>query len=136
LWDHDKDALAAADKIKRVVLCTGKVYYDLLEARRERKIDDVMLLRVEQLYPFPHDVLVKELAQYVNADIVWCQEEHENFGYWNFVDRRIEKVLKEIKHKAGRPEYVGREEAASPATGSLKKHNLQQAKLIDEALTI
>ena len=136
LWDHDKDALAAADKIKRVVLCTGKVYYDLLEARRERKIDDVMLLRVEQLYPFPHDVLVKELAQYVNADIVWCQEEHENFGYWNFVDRRIEKVLKEIKHKAGRPEYVGREEAASPATGSLKKHNMQQAKLIDEALTI
>ena len=135
-WDDDKDKLAKADKIKRVVLCTGKVYYDLLQSRRERKIDDVMLLRVEQLYPFPHDVLVEELAQYPNAEIIWCQEEHENFGYWNFVDRRIEKALVEAKHKAARPVYVGREEAASPATGSLKKHNAQQAKLIDEALSV
>ena len=136
LWDDDKDNLAAADKIKRVVLCTGKVYYDLLQSRRERKIDDVMLLRVEQLYPFPHDVLVEELAQYPNAEIIWCQEEHENFGYWNFVDRRIEKALVEAKHKAARPVYVGRAEAASPATGSLKKHNAQQEKLIDEALSV
>ncbi len=136
LWDDDKDALAKPKDIKRVVLCTGKVYYDLLQERRERKIDNVVLLRVEQLYPFPHDVLVKELSQYPNAQIVWCQEEHENFGYWNFVDRRIEKVLVEAKHKAGRPVYIGREEAASPATGSLKVHNAQQEKLVDEALKV
>ena len=136
LWDHDKDKLVKADKIKRVVLCTGKVYYDLLQERRERKIDDIILLRVEQLYPFPHDVLKEELSQYPNAEIVWCQEEHENMGSWHFVDRRIENVLKDIKHKAGRPVYIGREPAASPATGSLKKHNAQQAKLVDEALSL
>ncbi len=136
LWDHDKDKLVKADKIKRVVLCSGKVYYDLLQERRERKIDNVMLMRVEQLYPFPHDVLKEELSQYPNAEIVWCQEEHENMGAWNFVDRRIEGVLKDIKHKVDRPVYVGREPAASPATGSLKKHNAQQAKLVDEALSL
>jgi 2-oxoglutarate dehydrogenase E1 component len=95
-----------------------------------------MLMRIEQLYPFPHDVLTEELAQYPNADIVWCQEEHENMGSWHFVDRRIEGVLTDIKHKAARPRYIGRVPAASPATGSLKKHNEQQAKLVDEALSL
>jgi len=136
LWDDDRDALATPEKIKRVVLCTGKVYYDLLEERRNRKIDDVMLMRLEQLYPFPHDVLVEELAQYPNAEIVWCQEEHQNFGYWNFVDRLIEGALRDAKHKAGRPVYIGRNEAASPATGSLRVHNIQQEKLVDEALSL
>jgi len=70
------------------------------------------------------------------AEIIWCQEEHQNFGYWNFVDRRIEDALRECKHKAGRPVYVGRDEAASPATGSLKIHNQQQEKLVDEALSL
>lgn len=129
--------LKAPSKIKRVVLCTGKVYYDLYQEREERGIDDITFIRLEQLYPFPHDVLVKEtLKQFPNADIVWCQEEPMNMGYWTFVDRRIEAVLTELNHKAGRPKYIGRPAAASPATGLLKRHNAEQAKLIDEALTV
>ncbi|MAS87354.1 MAG: 2-oxoglutarate dehydrogenase E1 component [Micavibrio sp.] len=136
LWDDDQKDLAKKPKdIKRVILCTGKVYYDLLQERRERKLKNVLILRLEQLYPFPHQALIDELKPFVNADIVWCQEEPENMGSWFFVDRRIEKVLTELKHKAGRPKYVGRKEAASPATGFLKVHNAEQAKLVDEALS-
>jgi len=136
LWDDDRDNLAAGDKIKRVVLCSGKVYYDLLQERRERKLDDVMIMRLEQLYPFPSKALQEELSQYPNAEIIWCQEEPKNMGAWSFVEPFIEEVLIETKHKSGRAKYVGRDAAASPATGLLKKHNEQQAKLIDEALTL
>lgn len=136
LWDNDRDMLAKPKDIKRIVLCTGKVYYDLLAERRERKIDNVMILRVEQLYPFPHKTLAEELKQYPNADIVWCQEEPQNQGYWHFVDRRIEAVLAEIKHKSPRPRFVGRIPAAAPATGLLARHQAEQAKLIGEALTV
>jgi len=136
LWDHDQEELAKPKDIKRVVLCTGKVYYDLLQERRDRKINDIMLMRVEQLYPFPDDVLAEELAKYPNAEVVWCQEEHKNMGAWTFIDPRIEEVLKNSKHKAERASYVGREEAASPATGSLKVHNEQQAKLVEKKETL
>ncbi len=136
LWDHDRDTLAKPKDIKRVVLCTGKVYYDLLQERRDRKIDNIMLIRVEQLYPFPHKSLAEELKQYPNAEVIWCQEEPQNQGYWHFVDRRIEAVLTEIKHKAGRPRYVGRIDAAAPATGLLARHQAEQAKLVGEALTL
>jgi len=136
LWDTDRDTLAKPKDIKRVVLCTGKVYYDLLQARRDRKIDNVMLLRLEQLYPFPHKILVEELKQYPNAEIVWCQEEPQNQGYWHFVDRRIEGSLLEAKHKSVRPRYVGRIDAAAPATGLLARHQAEQAKLVDEALSL
>ena len=125
-----------ADKIKRVILCTGKVYYDLLAERRERGIDDIRILRLEQLYPFPSIALGEELAVNKNADIVWCQEEPENQGAWHFVDRRIENVLTNIKHKAGRPKYVGRVAAAAPATGLMSRHVEEQAKLVDEALSV
>src|SRR5262249_8024058 len=117
LWDDDKDTLAPAKKIRRVILCTGKVYYDLLQERRERKINDIMILRVQQLYPFPLGELAEELGQYSNADVVWCQEEPENQGYWSFVDRRIEEALKAADHKAKRPKFVGRAPMAAPATG-------------------
>ena len=136
LWDDDKDKLAKPEKIKRVVLCTGKVYYDLLAERREREINDIRILRLEQLYPFPGIALAEELADNKNADVVWCQEEPENQGYWSFVDRRIENVLTKLGHKAGRPKYVGREAAAAPATGLMKRHQAEQAKLIDEALAV
>jgi len=136
LWDTDRETLAKPADIKRVVLCTGKVYYDLLQERRERKIDNVMIMRVEQLYPFPHKTLVEELRPYTNAEIIWCQEEPQNQGYWHFVDRRIEAVLQELKHKAVRPRYVGRIEAAAPATGLLARHQAEQAKLVDEALKV
>ncbi|TAH36155.1 MAG: 2-oxoglutarate dehydrogenase E1 component [Alphaproteobacteria bacterium] len=123
-----------AAKCKRVVLCSGKVYYDLLEARTAKGIKDVALIRVEQYYPYPDAELQAVLKPYKNADIIWCQEEPENMGAWNFLDRRIEGTLTAIKHKAGRPVYVGRPAAASPATGSYKRHNEEQAKLVKEAL--
>lgn len=136
LWDHDRDDLAKPEDIKRVVLCSGKVYYDLLQERRDRKIKNVMIMRVEQLYPFPSDVLVEDLKPYKNADIVWCQEEPKNMGSWFFVEPEIEAVLGKLNHKAGRASYAGRAAAASPATGSLKTHNAEQAKLVDEALSL
>lgn len=136
LWDDDQDKLAKPDKIKRVVLCTGKVYYDLLQERRERGIKDVLILRVEQLYPFPHAALIKELEAFKNADIVWCQEEPKNQGYWFFVEPLIEDVLADMKHKAGRASYAGRPAAAAPATGLARRHAEQQASLIDDALSV
>jgi 2-oxoglutarate dehydrogenase E1 component len=136
LWDDDHADLVKPDKMKRVVLCTGKVYYDLLQERRERGIKDVTILRLEQLYPFPMNVLADELAQYKNADIVWCQEEPKNQGYWDFVNPRIEATLGRVEHKAGRPQYIGRKSAAAPATGLLSRHLAEQAKLVDEALTV
>ncbi|MBN8521827.1 MAG: 2-oxoglutarate dehydrogenase E1 component [Alphaproteobacteria bacterium] len=136
LWDTDRDTLAPGKNIKRVVLCTGKVYYDLLQARRDRNLKDVMIVRVEQLYPFPALSLAQELKEYPNAEVVWCQEEPQNMGYWTFVEPRIEKVLTDIKHKSSRARYIGRVEAASPATGYLKRHNEEQAKLVDEALKV
>ncbi len=122
--------------IKRVVLCSGKVYYDLLEAREKRGVKNIALVRLEQFYPFPEKPLADELKKYPNAQIIWCQEEPENQGAWLFLDRRIEGVLKGIKHKAGRPSYVGRPEAAAPATGSLKTHNKEQEALLTAALTL
>ncbi|UFN48041.1 2-oxoglutarate dehydrogenase E1 component [Roseomonas sp. OT10] len=128
------DAIGPEEKVKRVVLCTGKVYYDLLQARREAKLEDVAIVRVEQLYPFPEKTLPQVLAPYRNAEVIWCQEEPENMGAWNFVDRRIEKVLKGLDIKAKRPEYAGRVAAASPATGSAKAHAQQQQALVNQAL--
>ncbi|HEY0837289.1 MAG TPA: 2-oxoglutarate dehydrogenase E1 component [Azospirillum sp.] len=128
--------LVAGDKVRRVVVCTGKVYYDLLQERMARNVKDVALVRVEQMYPFPAASLAKEFAKYPNADVVWCQEEPENQGAWHFIDRRIEACLGSIDHKAKRPVYAGRAASAAPATGLLKRHNQEQAKLIDDALTV
>ncbi len=128
------DKLVDDSKIKRVVLCSGKVYYDLLEARRAAKLDTTALVRLEQFYPFPHNSLVAQLSRYKNAEVIWCQEEPQNMGAWTFVDRRIEGVLTAIKHKSARPVYAGRVEAASPATGSYKRHEIEQAALVKQAL--
>ncbi len=130
------DAIAAPAKVKRVVLCTGKVYYDLLEARRARGIKDVAIVRIEQLYPFPVISLPKALAPYKNAEVVWCQEEPKNNGAWYHVDRRIEEVLEPLGIKAKRPRLVSRKAAASPATGLAKVHAAEQAALVEEALTV
>jgi len=132
----ETDALAADDKIRRVVLCSGKVYYDLYAERAERGLDDVALVRVEQLYPFPARSLTAELARYPNAEIVWCQEEPGNMGAWSYIDRRIEGLLTELGGAARRPIYVGRKEAASPATGLAKRHAKEQHKLVEDALTV
>ncbi len=132
----ETDQLADAAKIRRVVLCSGKVYFDLVAERRKRKIDDIAILRIEQLYPFPFSRLGVRLGQYPNAEVVWCQEEPENMGAWHFIDRRIERALGGIDVKSKRPVYVGRPEAASPATGSARTHLKEQADLVNRALTI
>lgn len=128
------DDLGADNKVRRVVICSGKVYYDLLAERREKGIKDVAILRLEQLYPFPEAALAAELKRYPEADIVWCQEETENGGAWHFADRRIEAALVAAGHKAGRPQYVGRAAAASPATGLARIHAAEQADLVERAL--
>jgi len=141
LWDdaqygNSDTELVADDKIKRVVLCSGKVYFDLLEERDERGIDDVYLMRIEQFYPFPAQSMVKEMERFTNADVVWCQEEPKNQGAWSFIEPNIEWVLTRIKAKQSRPIYAGRPAAASPATGLAATHKTQQKALVDAALTI
>jgi 2-oxoglutarate dehydrogenase E1 component len=126
----------ADKKIKRVVMCSGKVYFDLLEERDSRGIDDIYLLRVEQFYPFPAISLVKELERFKGAEMIWCQEEPKNQGAWTFIEPNIEWVLNRINAKHKRPVYVGRATSASPATGLASQHKAQQAALVNEALTI
>jgi 2-oxoglutarate dehydrogenase E1 component len=130
------DKLVDNKKVKKLVLCTGKVYYDLLEARRENEVDDVALVRVEQLYPFPETSLTPEIKKYSNAEVVWVQEEPENMGAWTYMDRRIEKVLLDCKVKSKRPQVISRDSAAATACGYMKVHKYQQEKLINEALGI
>ncbi len=132
----ETDQLADPAKVRRVVLCSGKVYFDLVAERRKRKIDDIAILRIEQLYPFPFSRLGVRLSHYPNAEVVWCQEEPENMGAWHFIDRRIERALSGANVKAKRPVYIGRAEAASPATGSARTHLKEQADLVDRALTV
>ncbi|HZL58943.1 MAG TPA: 2-oxoglutarate dehydrogenase E1 component [Stellaceae bacterium] len=131
---EETDKLADDAKIRRVLLCSGKVYLDLRRARRERKIDDIAILRLEQLYPFPAKTVADELRRYPNAEIAWVQEEPENMGAWSFVDRRIEKALSSVDIKGKRARYVGRPEAAATATGLLKRHLAEQAHIVDAAL--
>ncbi len=128
------DAIAPEEEVRRVVLCTGKVYYDLLAERRERGLRDVALIRVEQLHPFPAQSLGRALAPYRRAEVIWCQEEPANMGAWSFMDRRIETVLAGLDNAAKRPAYAGRDAAASPATGLAKVHQQQQDALVRQAL--
>lgn len=121
-------------KVKKLVLCSGKVYYDLFEARESKKIEDVAIIRLEQLYPFPTKELKEELKKYKNAEVIWCQEEPKNMGAWKFVEDLIEEALVDSKHKFSRPKYVGRIASCSPATGYMSYHIQEQTALIDEAL--
>jgi 2-oxoglutarate dehydrogenase E1 component len=124
-----------ADKdIRRVVMCSGKVYYDLFEEREKRKASDVYLLRIEQLYPFPVASLMKELARFPAADMVWCQEEPRNMGGWTFVEWNIEKTLERLPEVAQkRPRYVGRPATASTSAGTMERHNKELAAFMDAA---
>jgi 2-oxoglutarate dehydrogenase E1 component len=140
-WDdaekgNSDTKLVADKKIKRVVMCSGKVYFDLLEERDARGIDDIYILRIEQFYPFPAISLVKELERFKGAEMIWCQEEPKNQGAWTFIEPNIEWVLNRIKAKHNRPVYVGRATSASPATGLASQHKAQQDALVNEALTI
>jgi len=143
LWDHAESEetgylkLKSDDKIKRVVLCSGKVYYDLLDEREKRELDDTYLLRVEQLYPVPVQALSLELKRFKNVEsIVWCQEEPRNMGSWSHIHEPLEEVLVDLKMPVTRPAYAGRKASAATATGLAVKHAAEQAALIEEALTL
>ncbi|MEM0988285.1 MAG: 2-oxoglutarate dehydrogenase E1 component [Pseudomonadota bacterium] len=133
-FDSDSFNLKPDNEIKRVVICSGKVYFDLKEARDSAGRDDVYLLRIEQFYPFPALSLTRELARFSNAEMIWCQEEPKNQGPWSFVEPNIEWVLTRIGAKSSRPEYAGRPASASPATGLASKHKAEQQALIEAAL--
>ena len=117
------------ERIRRVLICAGKVYYTLLEAREDSAFDDVALLRLEQIHPFPFARLRELLASYATGDVIWVQEEPWNMGAWAFVQDRLRRALP----KNGRLRYVGRREAASPATGSYRLHEQEQAEFVREA---
>ncbi|MFZ2155986.1 MAG: 2-oxoglutarate dehydrogenase E1 component [Bradyrhizobium sp.] len=130
----EKIKLVPDDKIRRVVLCSGKVYYDLYEEREKRGIDDVYLMRVEQLYPVPLKALVQELGRFKSAELVWCQEEPRNMGAWHFIEPYLEWVLNQIHAPHKRPRYAGRAAAAATAPGVMSKHLAQLKAFLDEAL--
>jgi 2-oxoglutarate dehydrogenase E1 component len=140
LWDDaqmlqdEKIKLVPDAGIRRVVLCSGKVYFDLYEEREKRGIDDVYLLRVEQLYPFPTKALMMELSRFKQAQIVWCQEEPRNMGAWVFVDIFLEWVLNQIGATSRRAHYAGRPASASTAVGQASLHQAQLKKFLEEAL--
>jgi 2-oxoglutarate dehydrogenase E1 component len=124
------------NKIKKVIICSGKVYFDLLEGREKIKNKKVYLIRIEQLYPFPVKTLAKELKKFKkNAEFFWCQEEPKNMGAWNTTRNYIQWTLDHIKAENREVKYIGRKPAASPATGYLKKHLAQQKEIIEKVLS-
>lgn len=125
--------LCSDNKIKRVIICSGKVYYDLFEAREKLQRNDVYILRVEQLYPYPEHAMNKELKRFSNAEFVWCQEEPKNMGAWSFINPLIDETIISINSKQDRIRYIGRPSAASTATGIAAKHKREQQSIIDNA---
>lgn len=140
LWDDAEYkkgstlALKADKDIKRVIICSGKVYYDLFEAREARGRDDIYILRVEQLYPFPAKSLINELSRFKGAEFVWCQEEPKNMGGWSFMEPNIEWVLDKIGAKNKRARYAGRPASASTAAGLMSKHTRELENFLKDAL--
>ena len=132
---YEDNPPSKAKDAKQLVLCSGKVFYDLQEEREKKGIKDVHLLRLEQLYPFPADALAEELEKYKHCDLVWCQEEPRNMGAWMFVENFIEDIAESVGLKSPRPRYAGRPSAASPATGLAARHAREQSELIEDALT-
>jgi 2-oxoglutarate dehydrogenase E1 component len=121
--------------VKRLVLCSGKLAYELMEARDKAGERNTSVVRIEQLYPFPDEPLVVRLQRMTNLEeVVWAQEEPKNQGYWSFVEHRIERCLAEASVRPQRPVYAGRCASASTATGLAKRHAAEQAALIAEAL--
>src|SRR5476651_1008028 len=139
LWDDaqllpdEKIKLVPDEKIRRVVMCSGKVYFDLYEEREKRGINDIYLLRIEQLYPFPTKAVAQELFRFAHAEMVWRQEEPRNMGAWHFAEHYIEWALNQIEAKHRRPRYATRPASASTAVGLASKHQAQLKQLLDEA---
>jgi 2-oxoglutarate dehydrogenase E1 component len=140
LWDDAQRAngmtsveLKPDDQIRRVILCSGKVYYDLLDDREKKGVDDVYILRLEQFYPWPMKSISTELARFKNAELIWCQEEPKNMGGWTFVDPWLELSLAKLKIKAKRARYVGRPASASTAAGLMTRHLKELETFLGEA---
>ena len=123
------------NKIKKVVMCSGKIYFDLIDAREKIKQDQIVFLRIEQLYPFPVKHLGRILKKYVNAEFYWCQEEPKNMGAWNTTRFYIDRTLEIIHMKDKKVKYIGRNAAASPATGNLKKHLAEQKEILEKVFS-
>ena len=122
-----------AEKVKRIVICSGKIYYELLEARRLNRIYDIAILRIEQIYPFPGEQLDELLALYINTnELIWCQEEPKNQGAWDFSKLRIPAFI----NKRWQLGYAGREPSSAPAVGSVKLHAKEQQAIINSALAL
>jgi 2-oxoglutarate dehydrogenase E1 component len=124
------------EEARQLVLCSGKVYYDLAAEREARGANDVHLLRIEQLYPFPADALAELLEPYRHCHLVWCQEEPRNMGAWEFIEDLIREVAVEAGCKHPEPRYSGRPTSAATATGLLERHEAERAELLDDALTV
>jgi 2-oxoglutarate dehydrogenase E1 component len=136
LKEYSLIKLEKDEKINKVVLCSGKIYFDLLESREESKSDQIFFIRIEQLYPFPVKTLAQNLKRFKkNAKFYWCQEEPKNMGAWNTARNYIEWALDHIKAKNREVKYIGRPPAASPATGYLKKHLAQQKEIIEKVFS-
>lgn len=131
-----RTGLVASDKIRKVVICSGKVYYDIIEMLEAQKINDIAVMRLEQFYPFPADKLSSELEKYKNAEIIWCQEEPKNMGGWIFVNPLIEEVLSNLDTQAKRPKCIARPAAASPACGYANVHAQQQAEILKQVVQV
>ena len=122
------------EKIEKVVMCSGKIYYDLLEAREKIKNNRITFVRIEQLYPFPAKTLANILKRYNKAEFFWCQEEPKNMGAWNTVRNYIERTLEIINFGDKSVKYVGRNASSSTATGNLNKHLAQQKEILEKIL--
>ena len=119
-------------KIKKVIMCSGKIYFDLIDAREKSKNNEVTFIRIEQLYPFPVKTLALLLKRYKNADFIWCQEEPKNMGAWNTVRNYIDRTLEITRLKIKKVKFVGRKPSSSTATGNLNKHVAQQREILEK----
>ena len=127
-------SLSKDNQIKKVVMCSGKVYYDLIEAREKLKNKNIVFIRIEQLYPFPAKTLANILKRYSKAKFIWCQEEPKNMGAWNTVRNYIDRTLKMVDFSDKSVKYVGRKASSTTATGNLNKHLAQQKEILEKIL--
>ncbi len=136
LEDGAQDKLVKDEAMRRVVLCSGKVYYDLFAEREDKKINDIYFIRVEQLYPFPLKTIAKLFARFSHAEVFWCQEEPQNMGSWSFIAPHIERALIQAGRAHVRPTYIGRPEAAAPATGFAPLHKRELRHFLEQAICV
>ena len=134
LEDSQTIELKKDSKIEKVIMCSGKIYFDLLEAREKVKNDRIVFIRIEQLYPFPAKTLAKLLKRYENAEFIWCQEEPKNMGAWNTVRNYIDRTLEIIDFRNSKVKYVGRNASSTTATGNFNKHLAEQKKILEKVL--